>query len=173
MLDSRVREYSLETGLTFPADSLASILRRVADTDTADRMDEAGVDVSQFAKVEEWIRKREGRLRARGGAGAKDSNAMVYGVTATEAAAAAAPPQDAAVTAQVSPSLDPWAGGTADPWTGAAPQQQPAQQPEYDWTLDAFGQGKGKGGGERGPMQCYNCLGEGHPSFLCACQGRR
>ena len=34
--------------------------------------------------------------------------------------------------------------------------------------MDAFGKGKGKGGGDRGPMQCYNCLGEGHPQFLCA-----
>ena len=97
---------------------------------------------------------------------------MVYGVAETEAAAAAAaaPPQGAAVTVQASPTQDPWAGGAADPWTGAA-QQQPAQaaaplQPEVDyWSLDAFGQGKG--GGDRSPMQCYNCLGFDHPQFLC------
>ena len=42
-------------------------------------------------------------------------------------------------------------------------------QPEQpDWTLDAFGKGKGGKGGERGPLECYNCLGEGHPQFLCA-----
>ena len=64
MLDTRVRDYSLETSLTFPPESLASIMRRVVDTDTADRMDEASVDISNFAKVEEWIRKRESRLRA-------------------------------------------------------------------------------------------------------------
>ena len=83
---------------------------------------------------------------------------MVYGLAAAEAAAAAAPPQGATATGQASPTLDPWAGGAADPWTGAA-QQPPAQadtpqQPEFDpWSLDAFGQGNGKGGGERGPMQ--------------------
>ena len=175
MLDARVRDYSLETGLTFPPDSLASIMRRVADTDIADRMDGAGVDISNFAKVEEWVRKREGRLRARGGAGTgKGPVAMVYGVAAAEAAAAAAaaPPQGATATVPASLTLDPWAGGAADPWTGAA-QQQPAQaaaplQPEVDyWSLDAFGQGKGKGGGDRGPMQCYNCLGYDHPQFIC------
>ena len=146
---------------------MASIMRRVVDTDTADRLDEANVDLSDFTKVEDWIRKRESRLRARGGAsaGLKDSNAMVYGVTAAEAAPAA-PAQGANATAQECPPSDPWAGGMADPWTGAAAQQpaaQPPPQPEADWFLDAFGQGKGG----KGPIQCYNCLGEGHPSFLC------
>ena len=175
MLDARVRDYSLETGLTFPPDSLASIMRRVADIDTADRMDEAGVDISNFAKVEEWIRKREGRLRARGGAGtSKGPDAMVYGVAAAKAAAAAAaPPQGATATVPASPTLDPWARGLADPWTGAAQQQPGApaaapQQPQVDpWSLDALGKGKGKGSGDRGPMQCYNCLGYDHPQFLC------
>ena len=38
-----------------------------------------------------------------------------------------------------------------------------------DNALDAFGKGRGKGKGEpRGPLQCYSCLGEGHPQFLCA-----
>ena len=175
MLDARARDYSLETGLTFPPDSLASIMRRVADTDTADRMDEAGVDISNFSKVEEWIRKREGTLSARGGAGiGKGPEAMVYGVAAAEAAAAAAPPQGATATVPASPTLDPWTGGSADPWTGAAQQQPGApaavtQQPEVDpWSLDAFGKGKGKGSGDGGLMQCYNCLGAGHPQFLCA-----
>ena len=151
MLDTRVRDYALETGLTFPLESLASIMRRAVDTDTADRMDEAGVGLSSFAKDEEWIRKRESRLRARGGgAGAgKGPDAMVYGVAAAEAAAA---PPGTAATAPESPLLDPWAGSAADTLAGAAQQQpvqatQPPQQPEFDpSSLDAFGKGKGKGG---------------------------
>ena len=68
--------------------------------------------------------------------------------------------------------MDPRAGASPDPWAAAAPPaqslQQQQQQPELDaWTLDAFGKGKGKGE-PRGPMQCYNCLGEGHPQFLYA-----
>ena len=122
-------------------------MRRAVDTDTADRMDEAGVDLSKFEKVEEWIRKRESRLRARGGGTSKGPDAMVYVMSAAEAAGAA-PPGNAA-TAPESPEKDPWAGSAADPWAGAAqqPQTQAAPQPPPDaWDLDAFGKGKGKGG---------------------------
>ena len=104
-------------------------------------MDEAGVDMSNFAKVEEWIRKRESRLRDRGGVAGtgKGPDAMVYGMSATEAAGAA-PPGNAA-TAPESPEKDPWAGSAADPWAGAAqqPQTQAAPQPPPDaWDLDAW-----------------------------------
>ena len=85
MLDTRVRDFVLETGKAFPPDSLASVMRRAADPDTADRRDEAGVDLSDFVKVADWIRRRESRLRARGGAGSgKGLDAMVYGVSAPE-----------------------------------------------------------------------------------------
>ena len=47
-LDQRVRDYVLETGLAFPLDSLASVMRRATDQDTADRLDEAGVNLSDF-----------------------------------------------------------------------------------------------------------------------------
>ena len=99
-------------------------------------MDELGVDLKDFAKVEEFIKKRESRLRSRvGGAGKSNGpDAMVYGVAAAEAAAAL--PGTAATTPE-SPPQDPWAGSAADPWTGAVQQtqtqaaQQP-QQPELD-----------------------------------------
>ena len=104
MLDTRVRDYSLETGLAFSPDSLASIMRRAVDTDTADR------------KVEEWIRKRESRLRAQGGGAVagKGPDAMVYGMSAAEAAGAV-PPGNAATAPECSEN-DPWAGSAADPW---------------------------------------------------------
>ena len=41
MLDKRVRDYVLETGEESPLDSLASIMCRAVDPDTADRMDES------------------------------------------------------------------------------------------------------------------------------------
>ena len=53
MLDHRVRDFVLETGEQFPLDSLASVMRRAVDSDTADRMEEAGVDLKDFTKVEE------------------------------------------------------------------------------------------------------------------------
>ena len=64
--------------------------------------------------------------------------------------------------------MDPWAGAAADPWANSAPPAQAAQPEQPGWDRDAFGKGKGKGSGDRGSLQCYNCLGEGHPSFLCA-----
>ena len=57
MLNQRVRDYILETGEQFPFDSLASIMRRAVDPDTADRMEEGGVDISKFALVESFIQK--------------------------------------------------------------------------------------------------------------------
>ena len=109
MLNTRVRDYALETGLTFPFDSLALVMRRAVDQDTADRMDEAGVDLANFRKVVEWILKREARLRARGGgAGAcKRPDAMVYGVSAAEAAGAAPPGNAATVQSVLHRTLGP------------------------------------------------------------------
>ena len=101
---------------------------------------------------------------------------MVYGVSGQEPSQ---PPSLSAAEAQ-GPPVDPWAGASPDPWAAAAPpgqqqqqqapsqQQQQQQQAEADaWTLDAFGKGKDKGAGPQGPLACWNCLGEGHPSFLC------
>ena len=96
---------------------------------------------------------------------------MVFGMSAPEAPV---PPPGFAATAPESPTLDPWAGAAADPWANAALTLQPPQlltQPEADLALDAFGKGKGKaktdGGKGRGPLGCWNCFGEGHPSFSC------
>ena len=89
----------------------------------------------------------------------------MYGVTAPEAPA---PPPGFAAKAPESPSLDPWAEAAADPWANASAQAPAAQAstPEADaWALDAFGKGKSKGE-PGGPLQCYNCLGKGHPQFL-------
>ena len=68
MLDTRVRDFILETSKPISQDSLASVMRRAVDQDTADRMDEAGTDLSNFSAVESFIKKRESRLHARGGA---------------------------------------------------------------------------------------------------------
>ena len=64
--------------------------------------------------------------------------------------------------------MDPWAGAAADPWAIAEPPAQAVQPEQPGWDFDVFNKGKGKGSGDRGPLQCYNCLGEGHPQFLCA-----
>ena len=105
MLNQCVREFILETGERFPLESLASIMRRAVDADTSDRMDEGDVDLSDFAAVESFIKKRESRLRSRGGAGAgKGPDAMVYDVSAPEAAQPPCPPGLSAVEAQA-PSL--------------------------------------------------------------------
>ena len=94
----------------------------------------------------------------------KGPDAMVYGVSSPDAAAAASAPSVSSAMAPVCSEKDPWAGGVEDPWAGAAQAQpaQPSQPDQYDWSLDAMGKGKGKG-----PLQCYNCLGDGHPQFLC------
>ena len=85
MLNQRVRDFVFEAGEQFPLESLASIMRRAVDADTADRMDEGNVGLSDFPAVEGFIKKRESRLRSRGGAGAgKGPDAMVYGVSASE-----------------------------------------------------------------------------------------
>ena len=55
MLDQRVRDFVLETGEQFLLASFASVMRRAVDSDTADRMDEAGVDFKDFTKVEEFV----------------------------------------------------------------------------------------------------------------------
>ena len=138
MLDQRVRDYVLETGEAFPLDSLASVMRRAIDQDTANRLDEAGVDLSNFTKVAEWIRKRESRRRARGGGAGtgKGPDAMVYGVSAPEPAQPPCPPGLSAAEAQV-PPVYPWAGAAADPWANAAPPAQAAQPEQPGWDLDA------------------------------------
>ena len=50
------------TGDDFPPEFLALLMRRAVDTDTAYSFDAAGVDQSDFAKVAEWIFKREFRF---------------------------------------------------------------------------------------------------------------
>ena len=77
MLNQRVRDFILKKGEQFPPDSLASIMRRAVDPDTADRMDEGGVDISVFGEVEAFIKKRENRLRSRHVGPGKGPDAMV------------------------------------------------------------------------------------------------
>jgi hypothetical protein len=125
MLDRRVRDFTLETGEEFSKDSLASILRRSVDPDTADRMDESDVPANSFQAVDTFIRKRESRLRSRGTApSGKGPDAMVYGILSPEAPV---PTLSSAATALEAPLVDPWAGAAANPWLRAALPVQPVQ----------------------------------------------
>ena len=120
MLDHRVWDFVLETGEQFSLDSLASVMHRAVGPDTTDRTEEAGVDRKVFTKVEEFIKKRESRLRSSvGGAGAgKGPDAMVCGVAAAEAAEA--PPGTAATTPECSRSLGRSSSAPTDAGSAAA-----------------------------------------------------
>ena len=81
MLENKVEEHTVETGETIVVDTLASVLARAMDTDTADRLDEAKLDITYFNKVEDWIKNRDARLPSRKGQGSsttKSPNDMVY-----------------------------------------------------------------------------------------------
>ena len=157
MFDARVRDFVLETGQPFPEDSLASVMRWAVDQEAADRMDEAGVDLASFRAVESVIKTRESRLRARGGAGAgKGPDAMVYGVSA--------PLRATRPCSELCLGRVGW--NSRNLWANAAPPTQAAQPEQPGWNFNAFGKGKDKGE-PRGPLHCYNCLGEGHPQFMC------
>ena len=144
--------------------------------------------------MQEWIVKREARLRMRAQGGTRRSpNDMVYAVDESRSPA----------QAPSAPESDPWQASAADPWAGrSAPQPQPQPQPppqqaqaQAQWPgwsnapaytssphdpwaaggapdswagdLGAFNKGKGKGG-PKGPLTCYKCDGKGHPERLCA-----
>ena len=105
----------------------------------------------------------------------RDSDKMVYGVEA--ALAPQAPPTCAGgcggcAIHPAPPGLGEPAATAFDPWSDSQyPWACPPCTPEAQeglWLVDAFGKGKGKAKGERGPMACYNCLGLGHPERLCA-----
>ena len=68
-------------------------------------------------------------------------------------------------------AADPWAGGTgADPWALGASGAGYFGTGTENGQLQTFGKGgkgkKGKGKGDR-VLDCWNCLGGGHPSRLC------
>ena len=87
-------------------------------------MDESNVPITDVRAVESYIKKRESRWRSRGTASSssKGPDAMVYGVSAPEAAA---PQPSPAATAPEAPLVGNWAGVAADSWVGADFQRKP------------------------------------------------
>ena len=191
MLEIRRREFQTETGTALDVTILARILGSAMDEDTVGRLEDAKVKITDYEETKVWIEARQTKLVARSSAKTMpktDPNAMVYGVdeprptpgtslsmTGAYGGTCAGGCGGCAVHSASSgaspsvPSLDPWLGG--DPWSQpAADQWQVVGAPptysggEVAGGLDAFGKG-GKGNG--GPVECWNCLGKGHPSRLC------
>jgi hypothetical protein len=186
-LTGKMLDYTTETGSVFPDADAARVFSQAVDEDTMGRIDDhEDLNIEKFEPIKDWILQREVKLRlrknTRSGKG-KTADDMVYGV---EPKIAESPPQPP--TSDTPPSVDPWhsAASAADPWAaspglpGAAAAASDAawpdpsaawtsyMSPEYGGDIDAFGKGKGKGkdSGPRPPLECYNCLGSGHPQQI-------
>ena len=157
--------------------------------------DGSAVDVTDYEKVKVWIENRFVKIQSRHASKApiKDSDKMVYGVGPAERPEVGNAPcpggcggcathhVPAGFSEVVAAPPDPWAGGGYDPWAAGA-QSSTSYQNSHNFEnpggsypggdLDAFNKGKGKGkdGGPKPPMACYNCLGLGHPERLCPSQ---
>ena len=55
IFDNRVKEYTVETSEVFPPDIVASVFSQAMGPDTADRLDDARLDINDLNKVEDWI----------------------------------------------------------------------------------------------------------------------
>ena len=184
-LEQKLKEYVMETGedVLKLNETLSHVVNQVIDLDTMDRMEEAKIATQTYEDVKVWIQTRDARPRARNRGAVKiDPNAMQYSVATPEqqAHAAIAPPSPPpGMSAQ-----DPWqtGGGAPDPWASAPAYTSTPHDawagggPPDSWAgdLDAFNKGgkggKGKGKGEKPPLQCYNCEGMGHPKSVCSSQ---
>jgi hypothetical protein len=187
-LDTRMEEYQTETGETFSDSDAARVLSQAIDDATMGLVQDDGeLDLKDsregkaYAPVRAWILARDVKLKLRKHTrvrpATKGPDDMVYGVDVAQPQPlpGQAPPQTAPA------AEDPWHASIAapDPWatSSAAPPGEPsaaAWAPQPEWQggdLDAFGKGKGNKGGKdqaRAPLECYNCLGKGHPQRLCA-----
>ena len=143
------------------------------------RLEDAGTDIKDYEKVRTYVENRhvKNASRAAGMPMPRDSDKMVYGVEAAPAPQApptcaggcggfAIHPAPSGLGEPAAAAFDAWSD-SQDPW--ACPSCALEAQ-EGLWQLDAFGKGKGKAKGDRGPMACYNGLGLGHPERLCASQ---
>ena len=120
MFDNRVKEYTVETGEVFPLDILAPILSQPVDPDTADRIDDAKHDHKDFKNVEDWVKKRDVRLRAhkcQAPPSVKGPIDMVYDVFPPAHDEPRPSPAQAAglCAAYWSSASDTWQGSSADP----------------------------------------------------------
>ena len=152
-LESKRREYQVETGSPLDPMLLADILGAAMDEDTSGRLEGGNVDIKDYDKVRVWIENRNTKMQSRivGTTLPKDDNKMVYVVdpgTAPQAPAApsgscrgacggcAIHPLQPAEAAR--PTLpDPWESAQ-DPWAQGCPPCAPeAQHP----SLDPFNKG--------------------------------
>ena len=146
------------------------MLVSVVDEDTMGCLEDAKVTLEDYEKVVEWIRAREVRLTSRStcGSSGKDPNAMVYAMGEGPVQHEIHTPEASQDAGSSQRSASPWTPTAAgqDPWQGAPDpwESPPGLSDPYAQDLDAFGKGKGK---QKGPLECYNCLGKGHPSRVC------
>ena len=175
-LDSKLKEFFIETGGLFPE---TRVLSQALDEDTLGRIvDKPDLDLKSYHPVKEWTLQRNNKLKSRKAtrpnASAKGPDDTVYGVDGAQPAAEQTASQPAAASAAgpwhgAAAASDPWAASPGPPGEGEAATAWPPLSPEWPGgDLDAFGKGKGKGAGSgqpRGPLECWNWFGEGHPSF--------
>ena len=165
-LESKRREFGVETGTSLDTTVLGEVLGAAMDEDTVGRIEDAGKSIKDYDDCKLFCENRHMRIQSRvaGKTLPKDKDSMVYGVDMPAPPATLTPstpsPETPPAANPTPPGIDPWASD--DPWNcqPCAPEAQPSEQ----WHLDPFAKGKGK---DRPPMACYNSLGLGHPKALC------
>ena len=84
VLESKKREFGVETGKNLDVAVLGEALGAALGQDTMGRLEDGGISIKDYEAVKIWTENRHMRLqsRAAGKAMPKDSNKMVYGVDA-------------------------------------------------------------------------------------------
>ena len=119
-LESKRREFGVETGTSLDTTVLGEVLGAAMDEDTVGRIEDAGKCIKDYTECKIFCENRHMRMQSRlaGKTLPKDSDKMVYGVDMPAPSAALTPPQQAPEPAAAAspdpPGIDPWA--SQDPW---------------------------------------------------------
>ena len=107
-MESKKREYGVETSKNLDVVVLGEVLGSALGEDTMGRLDDGGISIEDYEAVKIWTENRHMRhqSRAAGKSLPKDSDKMVYGVDAA-LPPTAAPPARAQVDAEVAQCIRP------------------------------------------------------------------
>ena len=154
-MEAKAKNYQAVVGSPIEPATMVEVMWIGMDAETTEKLEKLEGNYKEYSTLRNWLVEQHEKMigqwlpvKAGRSSNKMDTSAILPGSNSQQR--------------QGEEPQDPWGAGT-DPWSGQW-LCTPCTGETSSYDLDAMGKGGKK------PLDCWNCLGQGHPSRLCPSQ---